>query len=38
MDDNLFWNSFNHRLTCSMNPETAVTHGHFNPAVFAVYI
>ena len=24
----VYWNSFNHRLACSMNPETAVTCTH----------
>ena len=36
IDDNCVFDSL---ITCSMNPETAVTftRGHFNQAVFAVY-
>ena len=32
LDDNCALDSFNHRLTCSMNPKTAATCtcGHFN--------
>ena len=38
MDDNCVLDFFNYRLTCSMNPETALTctHGHFSQVVFAV--
>ena len=37
IDDNCVFGSL---ITCSMNPETAVTftRGHFNQAVFAVYL
>ena len=40
MDDNCVLDFSNHRLTCSMNPETAVTcsKGHsFSQIVLAVY-
>ena len=38
MDDNCVLDFFIERLTCSMNPETAVTctGGHFHQVVFAV--